>query len=246
MSSSCVLCVQCCRCLWIVCLRPVSYVSTVADVSGLFIFVLCLVCPMLPMSLDCFSSSCVLSVQCCRCLWIVCLRPVSCVSNAADVSGLFVFVLYLVCPMLPISLDCLSSSCVLCVQCFSCLWIICLRPVSCVSNVADVSGLFVFVLCLVCPMLSMSLDCLSSSCVLCVQCCRCFWIVCLRPVSYEVSISPMAMDLLRRLFISSITNKTLPYLTINEQHGGGLIRNRNYLTFASTWVHPRFFVCSSF
>jgi hypothetical protein len=47
------------------------------------------------MSLDCLSSSCVLCVQCCQCLWIVCLRSVSCVSNAADVSGLFVFVLCL-------------------------------------------------------------------------------------------------------------------------------------------------------
>ena len=113
----------------------------------------------------------------------VCLRPVSCVSNAADVSGLFVFVLCFVCPMLPMSLDCLSSSCVLCVQCCRCFWIVCLRLVSCVFNTADVSGLLVFVLCLVCPILSMSLYCLSSACFLCVQYCRFLWIVCLRPVS---------------------------------------------------------------
>ena len=65
-SSSCVLCTQCCHCLWIV-------------------FVMCLVCSMLPVSLDC-------------------LRPVSCVLNVASASGL-------------------SSSCVLCTQCCQCLWI---------------------------------------------------------------------------------------------------------------------------
>jgi cbb3-type cytochrome oxidase subunit 3 len=159
LSSSCVLYFQCCQCLWIVCLRSVSCVSNAADVSGLFVFVLCLVCPMLLMSLDCLSSSCVLCVQCCQCLWIVCLRLVSCVSNTADVSGLLVFVLCLMCPMLPMSLDCLSSSCFLCDQYCRFLSIVCLRPVSCVSNTADVSGLFVFVLCLACPMLPMSLVC---------------------------------------------------------------------------------------
>jgi hypothetical protein len=84
----------------------------------LFVFVLCLVCPMLPVVLDC-------------------LRPVSCVSNVASGSGL-------------------SSSCVLCVQCCQWFWIVfvlcpvypmlsvsldCLRPVSCVSNVVSGSGL---------------------------------------------------------------------------------------------------------
>ena len=82
----------------------------------LFFLVLCLVCPMVSMSLDCpllithsvfsnvcFSSSCVLCIQCCRCLWIVHYwlhlrfsltfvfpHPVSCVSNVVDVSGLFI------------------------------------------------------------------------------------------------------------------------------------------------------------
>ena len=42
----------------------------------LFIFVLCLVCPMLPVSLCCvllfcLSSSCVLCAQCCQCLCVV-------------------------------------------------------------------------------------------------------------------------------------------------------------------------------
>ena len=188
MSSSCVLCTQCCRslwivCLWIVCLRPVSCVPNVVDVSGLYVFVLCLVYSMLSMSLDCMSSSCVLYTQCCRCLWIVCLRPVSCVPNVVDGSGLYVFVLCLLYPMLSMFLDCMSSSCVLYTQCGRCFWIVCLRPVSCIPNVVDVSGLHVFVLCLVYSMWSMSLDCMSSSCVLYTQCCRCLWIVCLRPVS---------------------------------------------------------------
>jgi hypothetical protein len=56
---------------------------------------------------------------------------------------LFVFVLCLVCSMLPVSLDCLSSSCVLCAQCYQCLWIVCLRSMSCVLNVTSVFGLFI-------------------------------------------------------------------------------------------------------
>jgi hypothetical protein len=143
-----VLCTQCWLCLWIV-----------SD--------LCLVYPMLAVSLDCF-------------------RPVSCVPNIGWVSGLsqsqdtglkqsrdttnigytrhrsetiqrhnqhwvhktrtqcwlclwIVSVLCLVYPMLVVSLDCL-------------------RPVSCVPNVGCVSGL-------------------SQSCVLCTQCWLCLWIV---------------------------------------------------------------------
>ena len=74
-----VLCILCCQFLWIVFLR--------------------LVYPMLPVSLDCFSLSCVsyvasfsglfffvLCILCCQFLWIVFLR--------------------LVYPMLPVSLDC--------------------------------------------------------------------------------------------------------------------------------------------
>jgi hypothetical protein len=178
----------------------------VSSVSLLLIldcaFVLCLVCPVLPVSRGCSfliaPSSCVLGVQCCQCLWVVhsCLhlRPVSCVSSVASVSGLFIldctFVLYLVCP---VSRGCsfliAPSSCVLCVQCCQSLWVVHsllhLRPVSCVSSVASVSGLFIpdctFVLCLVCPVLPVSLGCsfliAPSSCVLCVQCCQCLWVV---------------------------------------------------------------------
>ena len=140
-------------------IRVAHNFSLLCCVFVLFVFVLCIVCPMLPVSLDCpfliapsvFSNvylSCVLCVQCCQCLWIV-------------------FVLCLVCLMLPVSLDCpfliapsvfsnVYLSCVLCIQCCQCLWIIfvlclvcpmlpvslyCLRPVFCVSNVASVSGL---------------------------------------------------------------------------------------------------------
>jgi hypothetical protein len=90
----------------------------------LFVFVLCLMCPMLRVSLDCLFSSCVLCAQCYLCLWIVCFRPVSYVPNVTCVSGLFVFVLCLMCPMLPVSLDCLFSSCVLCAHCYLRLWIV--------------------------------------------------------------------------------------------------------------------------
>jgi hypothetical protein len=121
-----------------------------------FIFVMCLECPMLPVSLDCVSSSCALNTQCCQCLWIVYLRPVPWIPNVASVSGLFIFVLCIECPMLPVSLDCLSLSCVLNTQCCQCLWIVYLRPVPWIPNVASVSGLFIFVLCLEYPMLPVS------------------------------------------------------------------------------------------
>jgi hypothetical protein len=127
----------------------------------------------------------VLCVQCCQFLWLVhsslslqfsltCICPVSCVSNVASFTGLSilrcrfsflwrVFVLFLVCPMLPVSLACLFFfapsvfsnvylSCVLCVQCYQFLWVVhsslplqfsltFICPVSCVSNVASFSGL---------------------------------------------------------------------------------------------------------
>jgi hypothetical protein len=76
------LCTQCCQFLWIV--------------FVLFVFLLCLVYPMLPVSLDCFC--------------FVCLPPVSCVPYVASFSGMFLF--------------CLSSSYVLCTQCCQFLWII--------------------------------------------------------------------------------------------------------------------------
>jgi hypothetical protein len=236
LSSPYVLCTQCCQFIWIVCLRLMSWVPNVASLSGLFVFVLCLVYPMLPLrhktktnnpdkpatlgtqdirrrqtiqrnwqhwvhktyvasfsglfvfalclvypmlpvSLDCLSSPYVLCTQCCRFLWIVCLRLMSCVPNVTNFSGLLVFVLCLVYPMLPVSLDCLSSPYVLCTKCCQFLWIVCLRLMSCVPNVASFSGLFVFALCLVYPMLPVSLDWLSSPYVLFTQCCQFLWIV---------------------------------------------------------------------
>jgi len=183
LSASRVLCTQCCQRLSIVYLRPVSCGPSVVSVSELFIFVLCLVYSVLSVSLDCLSSSCVLCAQCCQCLWIVYIRPVTCVHNVVSVSGLCVFILCFVYPMLSVSKDCLSSSRVLCTLCCQCLWIVCLRPESCVPYVVFVSGLFVFVLSLVYPMFSLSLDCLSSPCVLCNQCSPCIWIVCLYHVS---------------------------------------------------------------
>jgi hypothetical protein len=137
LSSSCVLLTQCCLCLWIVfvlCLVP-----NVACVSGL-------------------SSFCVLCAQCYLCLWIV--HRQHWVNKTKDEdnpetqvtlgkqdtgrrqsrdTGNIVFVLCLVYPMLPVSLDCLrpvsclpnvacvfglSSSCVLFTQCCLCLWIV--------------------------------------------------------------------------------------------------------------------------
>ena len=146
-----VLCSQCYQCLQIVhslLLFPLSFiclvscVPNVASASRLSIlycfflyrlFVSCLVCPMLPMPLDCpfsiaFSSivylSRVLCAQCCQCLQIVhslwllplsfiCL--VSCVPNVASTPRLSIlyclflyrlFVSCLVCPMLPVPLEC--------------------------------------------------------------------------------------------------------------------------------------------
>ena len=183
LSSSCILCAQCWHCLSIVYLHPVSCVPNVDSVSRLFIFILYLVYPMLTVSLDCLSSSCILCSQCWHCLSIVYLHPVSCVPNVDSVSRLFVFILYLVYPMLTLSLDCLSSSCILCTQCWQCLSIVYLHPVSCVPNVDIVSRVFIYILYLVCPMLTVSLDCLSSSCILCTQCWQCLSIVCLHPVS---------------------------------------------------------------
>ena len=204
------------------------------------LFVSCLVFPMLPVPLYCpfsiaFSSivylSRVLCSQCYQCLQIVhsllsfplsfiCL--VSCVPNVASASRLsilYCFFLYrlfvscLVCPMLPVPLDCPFSiafssivylSRVLCAQCCQCpqivhslllfpLSFICL--VSCVPSVASASKMFIlycfflyrlFVSCLVFPMLPMPLDCSFSiafssivylSRVLCAQCCQCLLIV---------------------------------------------------------------------
>ena len=209
LSSSCILCAQCWHCLSIVYLHPVSCVPNVDSVSRLFIFILYLVCPMLTLSLDCLTSSCILCTQCWYCLSIVYLHPVSCVPNVDSVSRLFIFILYLVCPMLTLSLDYLSSSCILCTQCWQCLSIVYLHPVSCVPNVDSVSRLFIFILYLVCPMLTLSLECLSSSSILCAQCWHCLSIVYLHPVSCVPNV-----DIVSRLFIF-ILYLVYPMLTLS-------------------------------
>ena len=230
------------------------------------LFVSCFMCPMLPVPLDCPYSmasssivylSRVLCAQCCQCpqivhsllllpLSFICL--VSCVPNVTNASRLSIlyflflyrlFVSCLVCPMLPVPLDCPFSiasssivylSRVLCAQCCQCpqivhsllpflLSFICLMScvpnvastsrlsifwllpllficlVSCVPNVASTPRLSIlycfflyrlFVSCLVFPMLPMPLDCPFSiafssivylSRVLCAQCCQCLLIV---------------------------------------------------------------------
>ena len=211
LSSSCILCAQCWQCLSIVCLQPVSCVPNVDIVSRLFIFILYLVYPMLTVSLDCLSSSCILCPQCWHCLSIVYLHPVSCVPNVDSVSRLFVFILYLVYPTLTVSLDYLSSSCILCAQCWHCLSSVYLHPVSCVPNVDIVSRLFIFILYLVYPMLTVSLDCLSSSCILCTQCWQCLSIVYLHPVSCVPNV-----DIVSRLFIF-ILYLVCPMLTVSVE-----------------------------
>jgi hypothetical protein len=164
------------------------------------------------MSLDCMCSSCVLCTRCCRCLWIVCRRPVYCVPNVVDVSGLYVFVLcyrqhwvhktqnediqsrdidnigYTIHRTKTYNTETSTTMRTQyterrhTIQRHRQHWVHNTQDEDILPIVVDVSGLYVFVMCLVYPMLSISLDCMSSFCVLCTQCCRCLWIVCLRPV----------------------------------------------------------------
>ena len=136
-----------CPCLYprqyyLTCICPVSFVPYVASFSGLSFFTTpsvfsniyfsCVVYPMLAVSLDCpfllpFRYS------------LTCICPVSCAPYVASFSGLSIFdctfgilqhlfVLCLVYPMLPVSLDCpfliapsvfsnMYLPCVLCTQC---------------------------------------------------------------------------------------------------------------------------------
>ena len=222
LSSSCILCTQCWQCLSIIYLHPVSCVPNVDIVSRLFIFILYLVYPMLILSLDCLSSSCILCTQCWQCLSIIYLHPVSCVPNVDIVSRLFIFILYLVYPMLTVSLDCLSSSCILCTQCWQCLSIVYLHPVSCVPNVDIVSRLFIFILYLVCPMLTVSLDCLSSSCILCTQCWQCLSIVYLHPVSCVPNVDSVSGVF---IFILYLVSQCWQCLSIVYLHPVSCVRN---------------------
>jgi hypothetical protein len=111
--------------LCFVCLHHMSYVPSVASVSGLvpvlFVFIICLAYPVLPLylvsSLLCFlfclSSSYVLRAQCCLCIWsrlcCVCLHHMSSVPSVAFVSGLCcvfccVCLHHMSCPVLPLYL----------------------------------------------------------------------------------------------------------------------------------------------
>ena len=137
--------------LWLslTCICSVSCVPNVASVSGLSI----LDCPLVISNVYLF---CVLCTQCCQCLWIVhSWLPFGYLKR--------VFVLCLVYPMLPVSLDC---------PFLVALWLsltsIC--SVFYVPNVASVSGLSI----LDCPLV------ISNEylfCVLCTQYCQCLWIV---------------------------------------------------------------------
>ena len=132
---SCVLCILCCQFLWIVhfyCpfgilftfICPVSYVSYVASFSGLSIFIA-------PSVFSNIYLSCVLCILCCQFLWLV---HFYCPFGIL----LHLFVLCLVYPMLPISLDC---PCVLPLR-YS-LTFVC--SVSCVPYVASFSRLPLFI-----------------------------------------------------------------------------------------------------
>ena len=303
LSSSCILCSnvdsvsrvfifilylvsQCWHCLSMVCLHPVSFVPNVDSVSRLFVFILYLVYPMLTLSLDCLSSSCILCTQCWQCLsivylhlylvspmltlsldclssscilctqcWqrlsIVCLHPVSCVPNVDSVSRLFIFILYLVCQMLTLSLECLSSSCKLCAQCWHCLSIVYLHPVSCVPNDDSVSRLFIFILYLVYPMLTVSLDCLSSSCILCTQCWHCLSIVIfilylvypMLTVSLDCLSSSCILcpnvDIVSRLFVF-ILYLVYPMLTVSLDYlsSSCILCAQCWHSLSSVYLHP--------
>jgi hypothetical protein len=164
LSSSCILCAQCWHCLSSVFLHPVSCVPNVDIVSRLFVFILYLVYLMLTVSLDDLSSSRILLPQCWQCLSIVFLHPVSCFPNVDSVSRLFVFILYLVCPMLTVSLDCLSSSCILCAQCWQCLSILLcsLTFINCLSTTLSCSTCLDYMSSVKCVLLEAELLILSE------------------------------------------------------------------------------------
>jgi hypothetical protein len=129
---SCVLCTLCCQFLWIVLVySPVGILQ--------HLFVMCLLYPMLPVSLDCpFSLPLRYS------LTFIC--PVSCVPYVASFSGLYF-------SLLPLRYS-LTGIC----------------TVSCVSYVASFSGLFFFIA----PSVFSNI---YLSCVLCTLCCQLLWIV---------------------------------------------------------------------
>jgi hypothetical protein len=211
LSSPCVLCAQCCQRLWIsflccgvflffVCLHPLSCVPNVASVSGsvfcvvlcfcvLFVFTLCLVCPMLPASLDqfsvlccvfvfCLSSPCVLCAQCCQRLWICFLWLLLQFSlRLSIVMQVFPLLTRIICSQLiyyimarPYIYFCTSDIVeerktyifISHFQCAGLMVLRCLRGPASLDWFSVLCCVFVF--------------CLSSPCVLCAQCCQRLWI----------------------------------------------------------------------
>ena len=110
---SCVLCTLCCQFLWIV----LFYCS-----FGILqhLFVMCLVYPMLPASLDC---PCLLP----RRYYLTCICPVSCVPYGASFSGLSFFIT-------PSVFSNIYLSCVSCTLCCQFLWIVLFITISVFSN----------------------------------------------------------------------------------------------------------------
>ena len=129
---SCVLCTLCCQLLWIVLVySPVGILQ--------HLFVMCLLYPMLPVSLDCpFSLPLRYS------LTFIC--PVSCVPYVASFSGLYFFIIT------PSVFSNRYLYCVLCTLCCQFLWIVLFY---CSFGILQ----HLFVMCLVYPMLPASLDC---------------------------------------------------------------------------------------
>ena len=101
-------------------------------------FVMCLVYPMLPVSLDSHVS-----LPLGHSLPFIC--PVSCVSSVASLSGLSFIIT-------PSVFSNMYMSCVLCILCCQFLWIVVVHCSLCIIQL-------VFVLCLVNPMLPGFLDC---------------------------------------------------------------------------------------
>ena len=182
---SCVLCTLCCQFLWIVhLLLPYGILSR--------LFVLCLVYPMLSVSLDCpyfialwysltfiCSVSCVLYVASFSGLSILSYVYLLCVLCTLCCQFLWIvhvllrlFALCLVYPMLPVSLDCPFSLTFIC-------------PVSCVPYVASFSGLSIF-------------SFVYLPCVLCTLCCQFLWIVhfllCLFALCLVYPMLPVSLD----------------------------------------------------